>query len=283
MFSWRLIKKSKNSAMWLLNTVYEAITGKVTLKYAVIKIWSQLTFVGKRFTDGVNWKSYNKHYLEELKITEKTNTLLIKDEEIVFYNGRIKYNKENIKPLIVNHELLYGTILNLNPAAVLEVGCGAGDHLANLKSLKSNLECHGVDLLSKQIDSLNLRHPNNKFNLTVADLTLRGCLLPETELVFTHAVLMHISEKENRYQNALENIFNAAQKHVVLLENWSQHDFFKDVNAYLRNQPEWKIYFETSSRDQQTRIMIISKMNLSIFRPLATYDDLLLGGKVIFH
>jgi hypothetical protein len=107
--------------------------------------------------------------------------------------------------------------------------------------------------------------------------------LPETELVFTHAVLMHISEKENRYQNALENIFNAAQKHVVLMENWTQHDFFKDVNACLRNHPEWKIYFETSSRDQQTRIMIISKMQLSIFRPLATYDDLLLGEKVIFH
>jgi hypothetical protein len=269
--------------MWLLNTVYEAVTGKVTLKYAAIKIWSQLTFVGKRFTDGVNWKSYNKHYLEELKITEKTNTLLIKDQDVIIQDGRIKYNKENIKPLLVSHELLYEAISRLNPSEVLEVGCGAGDHLANLKSLNSTLDCRGVDLLSMQIDSLNLRHPNNKFNLSVADLTLAGCPLPETELVFTHAVLMHISEKENRYQNALENIFNAAQKHVVLMENWTQHDFFNDVNACLRNHPEWKIYFETSSRDQQTRIMIISKMELSIFRPLATYEDLLLGEKVIFH
>jgi hypothetical protein len=75
----------------------------------------------------------------------------------------------------------------------------------------------------------------------------------------------------------------AAQKYVVLMENWTQHDFLGDVKACLRDRPEWKIYFDESSQDQQTRIMIISKIPLSDFQPLLNYDDLTLGQIVIFH
>jgi hypothetical protein len=62
------VRKIRLSLLWFFQTIYEAITGKISIKYARIKILSQLTLTGKRFIDGVNWNTYNLHYLEELKI-----------------------------------------------------------------------------------------------------------------------------------------------------------------------------------------------------------------------
>jgi SAM-dependent methyltransferase len=279
----RVIQKINASFLWLLETLKEAASGKITLKYAGIKIWSQFTFVGRRFVDGVNWKSYNSHYLQELKITEKTNTLLVKPTEIYFNDEEIRYTSTEVKPLLVSHELLYETILSLHPESVLEIGCGAGDHLANLQSLSPSLKCIGADLLVGQLESLNTRHMNNNFDLLLADVTNKNCPLPKAELVFTHAVLMHISEKETRFQNALENVFNSAEKHIVLMENWTQHDFFKAANRCIESSPGWRLYFDKLGRDNETRIMIISKLDLPKFKVLSDYGDLTLGNKVVFH
>jgi len=279
----KIFHKSKSAATWLLITVIEVFKGQSTFKYARIKIWSQFTLVGKRFIDGVNWNSYNNHYLEELKITSKTNTLLISHNNITMVNGNIQYRNTDARPLLIGHQLLYETIVKLNPTRVLEVGCGAGDHLANLSNLIPNLECHGADLLASQLNSLELRHPNHSFELHKADLTEKTCQLPNIELIYTHAVLMHISEKKERFQTALNNIFNAAEKHVVLMENWTQHDFFEAVNLWIAGHPEWKLYFGTSHRATQMRIMVISRENPGFLNPLTRYEDLLLGNEIVFH
>ena len=278
-----VLQKIKFSVLWLLGTMQEAVSGKITIKYAGIKIWSQFTLVGRRFVDGVNWNSYNGHYLQELKITEKTNTLLVKKSEIYLKDAKICYASVKVKPLLVSHELLYETILNLQPESVLEIGCGAGDHLANLQNLNPSLKCNGVELLADQLASLKARHEGNNFELMIADVTSKNCSLPKTELVFTHAVLMHISEKENRFFNALENVFDSAENHIVLMENWTQHDFFGAAKKCMETRPGWRMYFDELSRDDQTRIMIISQLELPNLRPLMNYEDLTLGQTIVFH
>ena len=278
----RFIRKIRLSLSWFYQTIYEAITGEVSIKYARIKILSQLTLTGKRFIDGVNWKTYNKHYLEELKIIEKTNTTVINNQDIFIEDGKIRYRDINQKPLLINHELLYETIIDLNPKSVLEVGCGAGDHLANLKSLDQDLECYGTELLEEQLNSLNVRHPNNKFNLNLANITLKDCALPEAELVYTNAVLMHITEKKQRFQNALTELFSAATEHIVLMENWTQHNFYESVKIVLQDKPDWKIYFRAADNDNQTRVMVISKSKLK-YEPLVDYNDLLVGKIISIH
>jgi len=278
----RFIRKIRLSLSWFYQTIYEAITGEITIKYARIKILGQLTLTGKRFIDGVNWKIYNKHYLEELKIIEKTNTTVINNQDIFIKDGKIRYRDINQKPLLINHELLYETIIDLNPKSVLEVGCGAGDHLANLKSLNQNLECYGTELLEEQLNSLNVRHPNNKFKLNLADITLKECTLPEVELVYTNAVLMHITEKKQRFQNALTELFSAATEHIVLMENWTQHNFYESVKIVLQDKPYWKIYFRVAENDNQTRVMVISKSKLE-YEPLVDYNDLLVGKLISIH
>ena len=207
----------------------------------------------------------------------------MKQNQIHFVDGEIRYTSADVKPLLVSHELLYETILSLHPASVLEIGCGAGDHLANLQSLSPALKCKGVELLSEQLESLKARHSSNKFELFIADVTNKNCPLPKAEIVFTHAVLMHISEKESRFQNALENVFNSAEKHIVIMENWTQHDFFSAAKKCIESSAGWRIYFDELGRDNQTRILIISKLDLPSLKILNDYDDLTLGNKVVFH
>jgi SAM-dependent methyltransferase len=279
----KLARKTKASSAWLMNTIIEMLSGKVTFKYTRIKIWSQLTLVGKRFIDGVNWSAYNGHYLEELKFTSKTNTLLIQKDRVSVIDGKLQLIDTKMKPLILSHQLLYESILDLNPREVLEVGCGAGDHLANLKILIPEIKCHGADLLQKQLDSLELRHPNNDFELSTVDITSPNCVLPKVELVFTHAVLMHISEKNNRFAKAIENVFDAATKHIVLVENWTQHDFMSEALRFVEKHPEWRIYYAKSNLDSRARIMVISREELRNQKNLDNYDDLKFGQAIINH
>jgi SAM-dependent methyltransferase len=279
----KFAQKAKASSAWMMNTIIEMLTGKSTFRYACIKIWSQLTLVGKRFTDGVNWSAYNGHYLEELKITSKTNTLIIKKNGASVIDGKLQLVDSNTKPLILSHQLLYETILDLNPGEVLEVGCGAGDHLANLKSLMTEIKCTGVDLSQRQLDSLEARHPDNDFELSTCDITSPNCVLPKAELVFTHAVLMHISEKNHRFAIAIENIFNSAVKHIVLVENWTQHDFMSEAIRFAEKHPAWRIYYGESHVDSRARVMVISREKLKNQKILENYDDLKFGEKVIYH
>ena len=129
------IKKVKRSVQNLIQTLTAFLTGTISLKYAYYRISSQITFVGKRYIDGVNWKKYNKHYSEELKIIEKVNTLLITAQDFEVVNSKVILKSLDKLPLHPNAQLLYETILKLHPNSILEVGCGGGDHLANLKTL----------------------------------------------------------------------------------------------------------------------------------------------------
>jgi trans-aconitate methyltransferase len=276
------IKKVKKSVQNLIETLTSVLTGTISLKYAYYRILSQITFVGKRYIDGVNWKKYNKHYSEELKIIEKVNTLLINAKDIEVVAGKVNLKNPNQLPLHPNAQLLYETILKLHPSSILEVGCGGGDHLANLKTLIPELKVYGVDLLDKQIEFLNNRHPQNDFELKVVDISKNGVIFPSVDVIYTQAVLMHITEKNLRFYNSMENLLNSSAKHLILVENWSQHDFFETVKQ-IASSNKWKMYFNFLEGNEKTRLMIISKDEQLSFQPLLDYTQLLLDNRLSVH
>ena len=269
------IKKVKRSVQNLIQTLTAFLTGTISLKYAYYRISSQITFVGKRYIDGVNWKKYNKHYSEELKIIEKVNTLLITAQDFEVVNSKVILKSLDKLPLHPNAQLLYETILKLHPNSILEVGCGGGDHLANLKTLIPELEVYGVDLLDKQIEFCNKRHLQNDFKLSVVDISKKGVIFPNVDVIYTQAVLMHITEKDLRFYNSMENLLNSSAKHLIFVENWSQHNFFETVKQ-ITPVNKWKMYFNFLEGNEKTRLMIISKDEQLSFQPLLDYNQLLL-------
>ena len=248
---------------------------------------SQITFVGLRYIDGVNWEKYHLDYAEELRVIQKTNSTLINLNDIEIQNNRIINKNPKTLPLLAGHKLLYETILTLNPTSILEIGCGGGDHLYNLQVLNPKFLLAGVDRSTNQINFLRQRHPklSQTLNLECIDLTMSGVLLPKTSLIFTQAVLMHISEKDSRFQTALENLFLSDSEIILLMENWTQHDFFSSVRDLISKITSWngaKMFYVESDLDNTIRAMVISKIRTN-FIPLIDYDQLLGSKKILPH
>ncbi len=175
--------------------------------------------------DDFVWKRYHKNYYNQIKELEKKNTLKLSDDFKILDDGELKFNCN--PPLIDNAELLYQIIYDLNPQSIFEVGCGGGDHMYNILKIIPNVNINGCDLLQKQLDFLNERNPELKGKTFVKDITTNYIPFSD-ELVYTQAVLMHI-QKDNRHIDALRNLFKSSSKYVVLMENWSRHNFYDDV------------------------------------------------------
>jgi len=117
----------------------------------------------------------------------------------------------------------------LQPESLLEAGCGAGDHLANLQVLLPSATLTGVDRSVRQIELLRRRNPHLRSVTGVVDLTLPApASLECADLVYSQAVVMHI-HTGNSHLVALSNMFRLARKQVVMIENWNSHDYVADI------------------------------------------------------
>jgi len=227
--------------------------------------------------DDFDWRKYHIGYKRQ--ITDITNefTLVLSKDDYQISEGKILLNPE-LLPLNPNHKLLYETIYHLNPKSILEVGVGGGDHIHNMHLLLPEAEFFGVDISQNQIDLLFCRHPDlkNICKLAVADVTKKDTLntFGKVDLAYTQAVLMHI-RRGNRHTQALRNMFNISN-HIVLMENWTRHNFFDDIIKISREcdfpWPELSIYKNDSG---EQILMILSRKELKEFDPLRNNRELL--------
>lgn len=266
----------------LMALIWNVLTGKVTFKQAYYIIYMRLRNTQKDLGDEFDWSVYPYHYKEELKSVARVATLIIKEGDFVYSNKALLQANREALPLVVNHHLLYETILGLDPESVLEFGCGGGDHLRNIHALNPKINLFGIDRSEVQLQTLRERHPGLPATLTVIDATESGAQLPPADVVYTQAVLMHISEKDDRLRNGIANIFRAATKQVVLVENWPQHDFFTFIHDAISANADWKdakLYYMKCSVDEKIRCLIVSKEPLA-YPELEDYRPLLQGEAI---
>jgi len=232
---------------------------------------------GRKVTDDFDWDLYTQHYKGELKQVEEIESTIINPGDYQFENGTLR-KMTNTKPLHLNHHLLYETILQLQPNSVLEVGCGGGDHLHNLQVLSPDLTIFGEDLSNKQLDLLHQRHPDLRAKVQQHDITSPTLApWPPVDLVFTQAVVMHIKTGDN-HRTALKNIFHIAQKYVLLMENWRDHDFVKDIlDLSARGELGWpKLYLSSRpyTGTDKPYLIVASREPLPQYQPLTSDDQL---------
>jgi trans-aconitate methyltransferase len=236
--------------------------------------------------DDFNWEIYPSYYKEELKSISKIHTLIIRDGNFIFENGRLFKKHQGVRNLHPNHEVLYQIIASIKPSSVLEVGCGGGDHLANINELLPGTKLIGLDRSEEQFQTLRDRHPLLSVETYVLDVTNSDAKQLSAELVYTQAVLMHISETDGRFRKAMDFVFSSAHEIVVMVENWSQHNFLEEVSRIQREQTPWAnafLYSVKSEEDSYASAIIVSKKPLSNFLPLHSYDEVLAGRKIQTH
>lgn len=228
--------------------------------------------------DDFNWNTYtNKHYADQLREIENIHTLKLKEGDYDFADGSL-IKRSDVLPLHPNHRLLYETIGLLKPIGVLEVGSGGGDHLFNLKLLLPKLDVFGLDRSEGQIAFAEKRSPNlvgatRKFDATLP-LPYNH---PMVDLAFTQTVIMHI-KTGNGHLVALANLFKVAIKQVVLMENWSQHPFYDDIqHLFDQGIIPWKEIYYYIRRAPELQdiphLMIVSSEELPLEK-LENYEQL---------
>lgn len=229
------------------------------------------------YKDDYNWSEYNKIYAKQISEVEKEHTLILPEGKYSIVNEKILL-EPSLLPLHPNHKLLYETIYSLKPGSVLEVGCGCCDHLANIKKIMPDTVIYGCDLLEDQLGFISSRHPELKTdtNLFVHDITVSPLKISKVDLVFTQAVIMHIHGEKKWHLNALRNIFHSSKKYVILMENWSSHNFYNDIYRISR-EPDFpwdkcKIYVND---DGKNILIVISNSSLKCYKELYNNKELL--------
>lgn len=216
--------------------------------------------------DDFDWRAYTSHYADELTEVERDHTTRLSPGGYVFEDGHLT-RKSSVKPLHPNHRLLYETLLQLHPARVLEMGCGAGDHLYNLGILAPEIHAAGVDRSAGQIALLKRRSPGLKAAVSAVDITRPlPASLARADVAYTQAVLMHIQTGESHLE-ALANMFQAATRQVVLMENWTRHPFLGDIRRlHARGRIPWETlhsYFRRAPEmGDKPHLMVVSAVPL---------------------
>jgi SAM-dependent methyltransferase len=250
------------------------------LKYRLRTKWLHLfgqSSAAECAGDDFDWRAYSTHYAEELKEVEKDHTTRLSPQDYRFADGRLT-QQSSILPLHPNHRLLYETLLQLQPASVLELGCGGGDHLYNLSILAPQIQVAGVDRSIEQLTLLERRSPGLRAVVSQADIT---CPLPASlspvDIAYTQAVIMHIQTGEH-HLTALANLFEIATKQVVMIENWERHPFLEDIRRlHAQGRIPWKslhFYFRRAPEfGDKPHLMVISAVPLD-YEPLEDYNAL---------
>ena len=177
--------------------------------------------------DDFDWSRYHLEYSQQIRELEAVNTLRLEPGQWTLQDGSLELTRG--LPLHANHKALYETIAALAPATILEAGCGGGDHLHNLTLLMPLAQIWGIDRSDGQLGVLRRRNPEFASRVSVVDLTLPHPLdVPQAEVVFAQAVLMHI-QTGNGHRVALWNLFDLARSQVVLMENLERHDLVRDI------------------------------------------------------
>ena len=116
------------------------------------------------------------------------------------------------------------------------------------------------------METLRRRNADFKDNTRVVDLTLpHPTDIPKADLVFVQAVLMHI-QTGNGHRVALWNLFDLAERQVVMVENLERHDLISDIrDLWSRRILPWStLHLYATDPEASPRFLVASKEPTSL-------------------
>lgn len=186
----------------------------------------------KYYDDDFDWETYTTDSYERRLVgsVEKSFQAVAKDGQLSFDAATGKINTST-RPIHPNQQLIYEAIGQLQPVSVHEVGCGAGDHIANAIPLFPKIQFSGSDRGETQLDLAQSRHPELAGSIGRQDITMPfSHHWPHADFVYSQAVLMHIHTAVSHFVGIC-NMVNMAEHYVLLMENYQCHNFVQDITG----------------------------------------------------
>jgi hypothetical protein len=236
----------------------------------------------KERDDFLDWEAASIYYEHNMNAVERTNTMFLQCGDEFSIDENFIISMSGCAPIHSNWRSLYQVLLHLRPNSIFEVGFGFGNNLHNMKMFLPELRVGGIDVACRQFEIAKHRVPSLTEFLTVHDgrSPLPTKLHNSHDIAFTRGVITFICN----HMDAIHNMFQVANKYVVLLENWSAHDFCQDIREYAESpQCAWHkvymYYYYTPDHPEnpgRPKIVVCSKeeINEEWLTPLLTDQDL---------
>jgi hypothetical protein len=233
----------------------------------------------KFYDDDFDWNTYTADSYERRLVG-----VVERDSQAVAKSGELSYDEANGcvvstgRPIHPNQQVILEAIGRLKPTSVHEVGCGAGDHLANGKALYPTIRFSGADRGQTQLDLAAKRHPELAESLSLQDLTMPfSHHWPRADFVYSQTVLMHIHTAVSHFV-ALANMVNSANQFVLLMENQQCHNFVADIsNLWGGGHFNWSsLHMYQFDGSSGARAILLSKEELDL--PILNSDAQLRQG-----
>lgn len=224
--------------------VYEGETPRFSLW---LRLRAKLRLLKRWFSpiDDFDWDVYPAHYRAENEFIRRFFTDDLRDVEFLFANGKL-YLLADCKPVNQTHRCVYEAICNLpDIQSIAEIGVGGGRNLANLRLLLGpDVALSGYDRAPLQIKFFQELFPEAFRETATGIMDLTEASIKEEHLpdvVFASTVLMHI-QRPDAYRSALRNLLASARNFVVIMDNWSAHDYYADLMARTECDRAMRLY-----------------------------------------
>ena len=239
-----------------------------------MKLLERVFYKNRKFyDDDFDWENYTSDSYERRLKTDIESEF---DTSIDPQNARIDPEYGSVvltgQTLHPNSQLILDAVVQLAPASVHEVGCGGGDHIANVKRIFPDIRVTGGDRSMGQLKLALSRHAALKGSLGVQDITMPGSKdWPEADLVYSQAVIMHIHTAVSHLV-ALSNMVRMARKYVLMVENPQCHNFVEDVRGlYEGGQLAWdSLHMYLFRGSTGAKAVLLSREELDL--PVLTKD-----------
>lgn len=108
----------------------------------------------------------------------------------------------------------------INPESVLEMGCGYGENLYNIKKAFPKAKVVGFDINKEKItEGMNkIRREEIDIEMFVGDIFTTEFPKKSFDVVLTDAVLLMIDMTEEQIKNVIQKIIKTAKKMIILVE-----------------------------------------------------------------
>lgn len=200
-----------------------------------MSVFRQLFYKNRKYyDDDFDWDNYTQDsYHRRLQKDVETEYRAISTEGQLTFDASTGHVTSHGAPIHPNQQLILEMVGQLLPETVHEVGCGGGDHIANVGALYPQVMVSGGDRGATQLELALQRHPELQGRLGLQDITMPfSHRWPKADLIYTQAVIMHIHTAVSHFV-ALANLVRQANKYVLLVENQQCHNFVRDLQSMI--------------------------------------------------